>query len=635
MTGSPDSSKTSNAFYPYFRWGLAGVFFLVPLAITPWTLFPDTVKWFLIHAAAVSLVTMGIAGNVCMGRPFGKVEKAALIASGLLFPSVLGAGIRPHAFAGTLSLVAVFCMASLIARVRMGREVVLAAVAAGVAAAFLGLLQACGFDPLFWKSGFSSKALSSFGNPNYMADYCAIAAPLCAGLGLSMKKKSHRYLLWACVPILLAGVWVSQSLGGKLAVACGLGVWLLSRKLHHKIRWVLAIWALLWIVTFATGWHKPDSRDLGQHSETVAIRQFMWHVTEDITRNKWLTGVGAGHFQGAFLEQQKNYLQEDPGLAVLLKQGIVTHAHNDLLELAATYGLIGAAGILLFLCTGVWGSLGDSDPLRSSAAAGIFTCMVSGLVSFPFFLPATRLLCIGLVGVALPMAHRTGSTRLKPLTGILALVTLVVGMWQLFPPFAAEVHTRRGWNIFRKGHEGQARAHLEQAVKLDPYNPWPYYYLGIFHASQQQHLRALDDFKQAKTLFDHFFFYEQEGRVYMELMDFKNAIKAFKGALDIYPLFSEAQFNLAVAYYNVQAFGESEHYMHQYLKQRPDDPRAYYNLGHVRWRLDDLDGAQKYYNKALTLGQMPAKIAKGIQQRLDVINKISGPAQAPSTPGDL
>lgn len=165
------------------------------------------------------------------------------------------------------------------------------------------------------------RVIGIFGfSPNYLALFLAPVAVLTASLLFTdyrLPSLKNKYLHFAVVGSLLAvslvAIYFSGSRGGFLAIAAGLGVFLIAqywswiqKRLSAKIIVVILI-----VVASYTGWTflRPDfsAETIGGRTVTSNnIRWEIWRTSLELGSKHPILGVGLGNFQNAFDELTRN-----------------------------------------------------------------------------------------------------------------------------------------------------------------------------------------------------------------------------------------------------------------------------------------------------------------------------------------
>jgi O-antigen ligase len=236
-----------------------------------------------------------------------------------------------------------------------------AAVGCGAAAA----AQAAGLIPQPW-ANMAGRMLGPTGNPVFFGALCALLLPpSLAGAG-----RAGGWRRAAPVGALL-GLLLARSRGAWLAAAAGAALYAaFSGRLAGRGRQAAAglaaasLAAALWLA----GPEKARS-DL--------LRVETWRVAAATARERPLLGYGPDAFMLAFRRHQSDAYA---AAAHETGQG-QTSAHDDLLQAAATMGLLGLGAYLWLLAALAWDArrtlAGPRAPLGAAAAGGLLALFVA------------------------------------------------------------------------------------------------------------------------------------------------------------------------------------------------------------------------------------------------------------------
>jgi O-antigen ligase len=365
--------------------------------------------------------------------------------------------------------------------------------------------------------------------------YRRIAARAQAGRGMGVRARrawvsalvAHQQKLW---PSLVAAVGVfvlviahaaSESRGGRAALLAGLAVaavGLLVRAVRADAARPLGKWtavvapaalvaaaiasAGLWAATqsevAASGMDAAGDMSLGARLAAASL------TTRIVADFPW-TGTGLGSFLHAFRPYQ----------APPLETGILDHAHNDYLELAAETGLLGVAFAALFAIAVIaaltrrrneassrevapWTHRGHGEDrpagfevpewrlalreqhiVRWGIAGGVAAVLVHSLVDFGLRMPANLLLFMVLLGILVLAAGPGRPARAHGLVVVLAVFVLaavpqvanrVLVAADRAPLSPADAVERAELLMAEEGEEGQPRAIalVERAIDGSP-----------------------------------------------------------------------------------------------------------------------------------------------------------------------
>jgi O-antigen ligase len=285
-------------------------------------------------------------------------------------------------------------------------------VSAGGLSAILVILQALGVDVLkrayFETAEF--RAPGSFGNPNWVAAFLAVLAPVSLGVARVARGRAARRALHTTLAVIILGTVATLSKGGVLALVVGLAAfWWLDPRLARRIRWgsVVAATCLLAGVVgvgLAGGY-------LSQLPWTRG-RLFLWQAALLLIAQHPVTGVGLGGFVPAYPESAAALIGGDR--AAFMPLGSIRFTHNDLLQVAAEAGLPTAACFVLLLLCALGVALRARSELARGAGAGVAAFASYGLIDSPLDLPASAMLFWLLVGWLLATDSASRSTAEQP-----------------------------------------------------------------------------------------------------------------------------------------------------------------------------------------------------------------------------
>jgi O-antigen ligase len=192
----------------------------------------------------------------------------------------------------------------------------------------------------------SGRARGSFSHPNTLATFEALALPGALALAIA-GPLALRPLAIGAFAVIFAGLALSLSRGGLLAVAGGLGTMLLWAPFR---RTVAAAGLVVVVLAVAGGNPLGETQQvqvltqrlesIGYSAEGVDPRFRVWDVTPRIIADHPLIGIGANGFPSV----APRY-----GLLLGNSRSTFEHAHNIPLTIAAELGLVGLAALAWFL----------------------------------------------------------------------------------------------------------------------------------------------------------------------------------------------------------------------------------------------------------------------------------------------
>ncbi|MDR1124197.1 MAG: O-antigen ligase family protein [Elusimicrobiota bacterium] len=274
--------------------------------------------------------------------------------------------------------------------------------AAALLAAVYGIMQNLGYE-IFWRINinyqFGGRAISTFGNPNFLSSYIALVLPLALLKFLKARGKIFLCFYFAAVIIFAVYMAVSAARSSWLGAAFGLAILLLFKdwrallaasKKRAAVIFICAVLAFAawparraeagggWQSAFAERAAQSGLRHLGLGAPADGLNQawhqrlMMWTCAADIVKNKPL-GAGWGAFQLAYAPCQGRLLAQYPPLHALRTQA--NAAHNELFEVLAQSGIIGLfcyIGFFAALVLGFRRRLADLQPAARVFYAALF-----------------------------------------------------------------------------------------------------------------------------------------------------------------------------------------------------------------------------------------------------------------------
>jgi putative inorganic carbon (HCO3(-)) transporter len=274
----------------------------------------------------------------------------------------------------------------------------------GIYGYWLGVPGESGWVDAAMHPEISTRAFSTFGNPNVLAEYLIFTIPFTLALLWYQRGWFERLLLGAVALVQVLCLVLTLSRSGWVAFAFSLAVFalLLDRRLVWAgagvgvllLPFLLQI-DLLW-VRFISIFSLKDSSN--------AHRIVVWRETLGMIGEFWVTGVGLGH--RAFRVVYPSFAFD--------RSKFPFHSHNTYLQLAVETGIFGLLAFILLLGSTAKGAVRQFFRSRNRftrclLAAGISSLagvLVFGLFESVLYLPKIIImfwLLLGLIGTVLPL----------------------------------------------------------------------------------------------------------------------------------------------------------------------------------------------------------------------------------------
>jgi O-antigen ligase len=349
-------------------------------------------------------------------------------------------------------------------------------------------------------SPYAGRASGTYISPNNFAGFLEMLVPLAmAYVLLGRMKPVVRILLGYAVLVMLAGMAVTFSRGGWVAVVIALLV-LLGTLIFHRNHRMPAFLLMIVLIgggaVFVTKYLSKTfsyMRRVGAPGEAAeldfAVRPDIWRAAVRMWQDDFWWGVGPAHYDYRFREYRPENIQMSPD-----------RAHNDYLNLLADWGTAGGILVLAGLVTYGLGlrktwkyvrppendfgrGLSNRFAFFLGAATGLLALALHSVVDFNLHIPANAILGVVLLALLssnLRLATERYWLRARLPLKVLATLALAGGLVYF---------TFQGW---RRGREtiwlAQAdrlpnfstvkAAALNSAYAVEPMNPETVYNLG-------------------------------------------------------------------------------------------------------------------------------------------------------------
>lgn len=198
-----------------------------------------------------------------------------------------------------------------------------------------------GIDPFIWRGAFGTRVFSTYGNPNFFADFLVITFPIILMQYLKTRQASHLPLLFVLLVSLVAtgtkGAWLG------FAMVCFLfGVIAFAYFKELVAPYKKYILAAVAVGVF--GFVGAVFRDLRTRMVSVNFRLFTWEATWEMIRTQPFLGSGVGSFPPLYPA-----FRRPPIFHIEGKHNTETdHAENEYLEQLFDNGILGF-GVFLWL----------------------------------------------------------------------------------------------------------------------------------------------------------------------------------------------------------------------------------------------------------------------------------------------
>jgi O-antigen ligase len=297
--------------------------------------------------------------------------------------------------------------------------------------------------------------------------------------------------------MIVAGIFLTFSRAGWVATVVGLFALLLMGESRLRFGWpriavvlvllggiAVMFWKVNPIQDYLSKTVKIDERSqaITLKDPTLGGRTVMWKGTVNMIRDNPLWGTGPGSWQWIY------QFYKDPALP-----SRPDYTHNDFLNLASDYGLVGFLIMAAFFVGFYRHAWSLSKPLhppeQRAFAIGAMVSVTSLLVHSWFdsnlHIPGNAVLLATIMGGTAAMEDSSRRFPRQPLNrlpryalGAAILLVAAFGMWSLVPTALATRYVDLGNSLKRNLNNELALEYYDYAAYLDPRNPEPHALAG-------------------------------------------------------------------------------------------------------------------------------------------------------------
>jgi O-antigen ligase/Tfp pilus assembly protein PilF len=378
-----------------------------------------------------------------------------------------------------------------------GRRLLGAALVAAAVAAGYAVVQAAGWDPVAWESiphfAGHHRPFGTLGHAIHLAAYQAMALPLLAGLAreaASGRRWKTLAVVCAAAGVGVTAILLSLSRGAWLAAGVGVALLILLWARSGGVRprtWLLGAVLLAAVAAAVLAWpgaagarFRTGLVERVRRLEDSSGRRHVWQAAWRLFGERPAVGWGPDTFRLVFGRHRP------AGLAEAEWNVTPARAHNLVLHVLATQGLVGAAALALLLFGLVRAA---SRAWRHAAAderpvvAAVIACAAAFAVAVMFgftMVPCGSLfaVCAGLLSVAASAPVPLSPGRLEPdratqphpgrwgWYAAVATAAAAVLLIEVVRPLTASCACRDGDRLLERS-AGDARRLYQQAIALD------------------------------------------------------------------------------------------------------------------------------------------------------------------------
>jgi len=297
-----------------------------------------------------------------------------------------------------------------------------------------------GPDPFIWRQAFGARVFSTFGNPNFFADFLVLIFPVL--VCQYMKTRSFGFivlvamLVWDLIGTQTKGAWIGFVV--SLSLLTGTYIWFFNWDLLRRF-WKALAGALLVLVA-VVGFGIVHKLSTSKWT-SVNFRLFTWEATWEMVRTQPLIGTGIGSFWVIYPA-----FRRPPIFHIEGKHNTETdHSENEFLEVLFDEGILGFgifAWLIVTTCIVAYRSLGQMTgslktgqraPPRAYDLLGYLVAF-QGMLAHNTFDVSMRFVSSGiyfglLSGVIVNLSRGRSLTELHRLEGNVPVEKEAPGFW--------------------------------------------------------------------------------------------------------------------------------------------------------------------------------------------------------------
>lgn len=371
---------------------------------------------------------------------------------------------------------------------------------------FYGILQNAGME-MIWQINinyeFGSRAISTFGNPNFLSSYLLIFLPLAFLRFMRAKKGGERFTFLIILLSFCAYLAISMTRSSWLGVLVAGGFLLLFKKFRVLLlqnkklsAFIIALCCgvfFLWPAA-ESGQQSYSSAASGRIAELQTLdgasafslnapaeklnpayhqRLMMWACGLEMFKDSPLLGKGLASFQMNYGLCQGSLMFKNPALASLKTQA--NEAHNQFVQVLAEGGILGLLSFIALLFSGFYFALKNISKEKDTDFQLFYLSLIAGLIAFTsdnllnitFRAPVTAFAFWFIFGSLNNLSSTEKTKKLKVFSAWFLLlaalfISALAAFWQA-SYFKAEIYSLKGLKHYGKGEFKNAISWLEKA----------------------------------------------------------------------------------------------------------------------------------------------------------------------------
>jgi len=324
-------------------------------------------------------------------------------------------------------------------------------------------------------------AVSTFGNPNFLAAYLLTTFPIFFILHKYSKQQSIKIFWIISIATSLCAVFLTATRSALLALFVGFIFYatIKNKKLLILSIILVAILAIINIfqqTQFVKNTEFLNRLTFSQESlRSLESRFYTWPATIEMIKERPLFGHGLENFKEAFLKFSPKEL-------LTLERFIdsTDRAHNEILDTAATTGFFGLISYLLFLFYAIYIGIKNKienqflSSISFASAIGLIMLFANNMFSFsPTEIRLQQFILMGIIFALSTTKIITKKISLKKFTKIISVVVLttlaIFGVYRLsIKPLIADYYFDKGYSNSLTADKKTVLEYFGKAILTNP-----------------------------------------------------------------------------------------------------------------------------------------------------------------------
>ncbi len=415
-------------------------------------------------------------------------------------------------------------------------------------------------------SNFSRLQLT-WANSNYLASYLLVTIGFIVFSWKTSKEKWIRYIALASLVVALIFLLWTQSRGGLVSlILVLLFIYIIyAIKQRKKLHIIISVSLLLLLVISSYFVFKTI------RPQTVTFRTRIYKSAAEYIKHNYLFGSGLGTFVRDF----PKYRLTDYKL--LGQEDIISHAHNEFIEIWAETGIIGLALFIIFLIA-LFGQYkrnlkSNNKYFIYAIAFSLILLLIHNLFSITMRIPPILIyffILAGFLSADYSIDAEKKSNSVTKYILIIFVLILLVSIYQQYRNVQGLEHFSKSEEYFASKDSNLltgAILEAEKAHKYIPNNPDLLYHQGLLYTFHDEHAKALQTYNRLEQISPY---YPQlhfwKGYVLSLNGDWIGALQEFKNEIK-YNQYPKVYFNIAIAYHYLNEENNSMIYFMYFVEK--------------------------------------------------------------------